>query len=107
MLAAWYGHIEITRLLLAHHADVDAVNCDGNCALNCAAYHGFIEVRARGHTHRAATRPARPRGGRVRARVASRAPPRSAAAVRRRARRGALRCEPLSAPQVASLLVEA
>lgn len=44
ILAAWYGHIEITRLLIGSHADVDATNCDGNCALNCAAYHGFMDV---------------------------------------------------------------
>ena len=44
ILAAWYGHVDITRLLLDAHADVNATNCDGNCALNCAAYHGFMEV---------------------------------------------------------------
>ena len=46
ILAAWYGHTDITRLLLDSRADVDATNCDGNCALNCAAYHGFMEVAA-------------------------------------------------------------
>lgn len=44
ILAAWYGHVDITKLLLEARADVDATNCDGNCALNCAAYHGFMEV---------------------------------------------------------------
>jgi len=44
ILAAWYGHVDITRLLLDARADVDAINCDGNCALNCAAYHGFFDV---------------------------------------------------------------
>ena len=46
ILAAWYGHVDITKLLLEANATVDATNCDGNCALNCAAYHGFMEVRA-------------------------------------------------------------
>ena len=36
--------MDITKLLLEARADVDATNCDGNCALNCAAYHGFMEV---------------------------------------------------------------
>jgi ankyrin repeat protein len=44
ILAAWYGHVDITKLLLEANATVDATNCDGNCALNCAAYHGFMEV---------------------------------------------------------------
>ena len=44
ILAAWYGHADITQQLLEARADVDATNCDGNCALNCAAYHGFMEV---------------------------------------------------------------
>ena len=36
--------MDITKLLLEARADVDATNCDGNCALNCAAYHGFVDV---------------------------------------------------------------
>ena len=44
ILAAWYGHADITKVLLEAAADVDATNCDGNCALNCAAYHGFMSV---------------------------------------------------------------
>ena len=44
ILAAWYGHVDITRLLVDSKASVDATNCDGNCALNCAAYHGFMDV---------------------------------------------------------------
>ena len=44
ILAAWYGHVDITRLLIEAGSDVDATNCDGNCALNCSAYHGFLDV---------------------------------------------------------------
>ena len=44
ILAAWYGHVDITRVLIEAGSDVDATNCDGNCALNCSAYHGFLDV---------------------------------------------------------------
>jgi len=40
ILAAWYGHLDIAKLLLDVNADVDIANCDGNTALNCAAYRG-------------------------------------------------------------------
>ena len=44
ILSAWYGHINIVQQLVEARADVDQTNCDGNCALNCAAYHGYTEV---------------------------------------------------------------
>ena len=34
ILAAWHGHVDITKVLLKAGADVDMTNCDGNCALN-------------------------------------------------------------------------
>ena len=39
LLAAWYGHTAIAARLLQAQASLDLVNCDGNCALNCAARH--------------------------------------------------------------------
>ena len=44
ILAAWYGHLDIAKLLLDANADVDIANCDGNTALNCAAYRGHPEM---------------------------------------------------------------
>jgi len=44
ILAAWYGHLDVARLLLDVNADVDIANCDGNTALNCAAYRGHADM---------------------------------------------------------------
>jgi len=44
ILAAWYGHLDIAKLLLDVNADVDIANCDGNTALNCAAYRGHHQM---------------------------------------------------------------
>ena len=44
ILAAWYGHLDIAKLLLDVNADVDIANCDGNTALNCAAYRGHASM---------------------------------------------------------------
>ena len=44
ILACWYGHRYITSRLLEHGAFVDTPNCDGNTALNVAAYRGNAEA---------------------------------------------------------------
>ena len=44
ILACWYGHKYIAARLLDHGAMLDLVNCDGNCALNVAAYRGNAEA---------------------------------------------------------------
>jgi len=44
ILACWYGHKYIAARLLDSGALLDVANCDGNCALNVAAYRGNSEV---------------------------------------------------------------
>mmetsp|Transcript_22771 Transcript_22771/g.37718 ORF Transcript_22771/g.37718 Transcript_22771/m.37718 type:complete len:356 (+) Transcript_22771:59-1126(+) len=44
ILASWYGHVQIARLLLSASASPNLVNCDGNSALNCAAYRGSMDL---------------------------------------------------------------
>jgi|EP00900_Chrysochromulina_parva_P017715 ankyrin repeat protein len=44
ILAAWYGHLDVAKLLLDVNGDVDIANCDGNTALNCAAYRGHASM---------------------------------------------------------------
>lgn len=46
ILACWYGHKYIAARLLDSGALLDLANCDGNCALNVAAYRGNAEVRS-------------------------------------------------------------
>jgi len=43
-LACWYGHKYIAARLLDSNAHLDVTNCDGNCALNVAAYRGNSEA---------------------------------------------------------------
>jgi len=44
ILACWYGHKYIAARLLDNGAMLDVTNCDGNCALNVAAYRGNAEA---------------------------------------------------------------
>lgn len=44
ILACWYGHKYIAARLLDNGALLDLTNCDGNCALNVAAYRGNAEA---------------------------------------------------------------
>ena len=44
ILACWYGHKYIAARLLDSGAHLDLTNCDGNCALNVAAYRGNSEA---------------------------------------------------------------
>ena len=44
ILACWYGHKYIAARLLDSGALLDLTNCDGNCALNVAAYRGNSEA---------------------------------------------------------------
>jgi len=44
ILACWYGHKYIAARLLDSGALLDITNCDGNCALNVAAYRGNSEA---------------------------------------------------------------
>ena len=44
ILACWYGHKYIAARLLDSGAQLDVANCDGNCALNVAAYRGNSEA---------------------------------------------------------------
>ena len=44
ILACWYGHKYIAARLLDSGAQLDVTNCDGNCALNVAAYRGNSEA---------------------------------------------------------------
>jgi len=44
ILACWYGHKFIAARLLDSGALLDLTNCDGNCALNVAAYRGNAEA---------------------------------------------------------------
>ena len=44
ILACWYGHKYIAARLLDSNAHLDVTNCDGNCALNVAAYRGNSEA---------------------------------------------------------------
>ena len=53
ILACWYGHKYIAARLLDSGALLDVTNCDGNCALNVAAYRGNSEAVEMLHRHRA------------------------------------------------------
>ena len=44
MIAASAGHTQIVKMLIGHGAQVNAVNCNGQCSLHYAASRGRFEV---------------------------------------------------------------
>ena len=45
MIAASAGHLQIVKMLIGRDAQVNAVNCNGQCALHYAASRDRQEVR--------------------------------------------------------------
>ena len=44
LYAAWYGHVNVVRVLLEGGADVDRANADQDTALHVAAQYGHLDV---------------------------------------------------------------